>query len=135
MIRLSEAIAKLYMDHEVTADYVTMACRLLTSSILKIEREPIEFTEAEENAINEMDKLKLSDVAGGANLMVKYQTYSGTRALEQAKRKEERGPEDDSRCLQPDAAKRAGAVQDSIGRGAKEHCYVVRSAMYTLYQT
>jgi DNA replicative helicase MCM subunit Mcm2 (Cdc46/Mcm family) len=36
MIRLSEAIAKLYMDFQIRPDYVTLAYALLSCSMTKV---------------------------------------------------------------------------------------------------
>lgn len=45
MIRISEAYARLHLDPEVKGNYVREAYRLITSSIMKLERSPIALLE------------------------------------------------------------------------------------------
>ena len=47
MIRLSEALARLHCDHQVKAVYVREACRLLKSSIIRVETDNIDLDLAE----------------------------------------------------------------------------------------
>ena len=42
MIRLSEAFARLHFDMEVKEDYVREAYRLISTSVMKLEKSPIE---------------------------------------------------------------------------------------------
>lgn len=44
LIRLSEALARLHCDHEIKPAYVQEACRLLKSSIIRVEMDNVDLT-------------------------------------------------------------------------------------------
>lgn len=46
MIRLSEALARLHLDDEIGVDYVREACRLLKSSVIRVETDNINLEDA-----------------------------------------------------------------------------------------
>lgn len=52
MIRLSEALARVHLSREITPNYVKEAARLLSNSILKVEKPDLEIPEEVEEIIN-----------------------------------------------------------------------------------
>lgn len=114
IIRLSEAIARLYMDLEVKPDYVKLAFNLLSCSIMKVEKEDIDLEEEIRLQMQNM-QLETTGQQDQPNLMVMLSFYSGARDAEPAKREEERAVEDEPRRLQPDATQRARSLQGSPG--------------------
>lgn len=58
LVRLSEAMARLYCDDRVRPQYVREVCRLLKSSNINIVKQDLEFDDAQE----ELNKLQIQRV-------------------------------------------------------------------------
>ena len=55
LIRLSEAMARVYCSNEITPQHVQEAKRLLSNSIIKIERNDLEIDVDNDNPFSRMD--------------------------------------------------------------------------------
>ncbi len=47
MIRISEGLARLYLDTQIKGEYVDEAYRLISASIMKLEKSPITLNDDE----------------------------------------------------------------------------------------
>ena len=65
MVRLSEALARVHCSKIITADYVKEAARLLSNSILRVERPDLEIEPFDENI-----DLNANNRAADTNILV-----------------------------------------------------------------
>ena len=82
LIRLSEALARLHLDGEIKEAYVEEACRLLKSSILRVEQDNVDVTmsaSAFDAAAEKVARAAVSDSVNGsessARFQLKYEEY------------------------------------------------------------
>ena len=83
LIRLSEALARLHCDHEVKAAYVQEACRLLKTSIIRVEMDNVDlvspaavFEQAASTLAGEVDGRAVRPVdAASSTIRLRYEDY------------------------------------------------------------
>ncbi|EPZ36218.1 DNA replication licensing factor Mcm6 domain-containing protein [Rozella allomycis CSF55] len=76
IIRLSEALAKLFCDHQIKPKYVKEACRLLKNSIIKVESEDISIQVADESNELEIENQEISEtIPEKSQTFISYDEY------------------------------------------------------------